>query len=137
MAKKQKRERSTVNTKKMAKKKEEIPEDIDAELKSPKFGKPKTHSVSGYILDINETDKKVDIQLYEPLSGTTILEGLELSKTINLNDLEKGIVCEFKLDELKASLTKKTIEYLKEQGITLTTIIKFELKEFKIIDENN
>ena len=53
------------------------------------------------------------------------------------NDLEKGVVCEFKLDELKASLTKKTIEYLKEQGITLTTIIKFELKEFKIIDENN
>ena len=137
MAKKQKRERSTVNTEKMAKKKEEIPAEIDDELKSPKFGKPKTHSVSGYILEVNETDKKVDIQLYEPLSGTTILEGLELSKTINLNDLEKGIVCEFKLDELKAPLSKKTIEYLKEQGIALESIVKFELKEFKIIDENN
>ena len=121
----------------MAKKKDEIPEDIDGELKSPKFGKPKTHTNSGYILDVNEADKKVDIQLYEPLSGTTILEGLELSKTINLNDLEKGIVCEFKLDELKAPLSKKTIEYLKEQGIALDTIVKFELKEFKIIDENN
>ena len=121
----------------MAKKKDEIPEDIDGELKSPKFGKPKTHTNSGYILDVNEADKKVDIQLYEPLSGTTILEGLELSKTINLNDLEKGIVCEFKLDELKAPLSKKTIEYLKEQGIALESIVKFELKEFKIIDENN
>ena len=121
----------------MAKKKDQIPEDIDNELKSPKFGKPKTHTNSGYILDVNEADKKVDIQLYEPLSGTTILEGLELSKTINLNDLEKGIVCEFKLDELKAPLSKKTIEYLKEQGIALESIVKFELKEFKIIDENN
>ena len=121
----------------MAKKKDEIPEDIDGELKSPKFGKPKTHTNSGYILDVNEADKKVDIQLYEPLSGTTILEGLDLDKTINLNDLEKGIVCEFKLDELKAPLSKKTIEYLKEQGIALDTIVKFELKEFKIIDENN
>ena len=121
----------------MAKKKNEIPEDIDGELKSPKFGKPKTHTNSGYILDVNEADKKVDIQLYEPLSGTTILEGLELSKTINLNDLETGIVSEFKLDELKAPLSKKTIEYLKEQGIALDTIVKFELKEFKIIDENN
>ena len=120
----------------MAKKKDEIPEDIDDELKSPKFGKPKTHSVSGYILEVNETDKKVDIQLYEPLSGTTILEGLELSKTINLNDLEKGIVCEFKLDELKAPLSKKTIEYLKEQGIMMNAIIKLELKELKIIDEH-
>ena len=121
----------------MAKKKDEIPAEIDDELKSPKFGKPKTHTNSGYILDVNEADKKVDIQLYEPLSGTTILEGLELSKTINLNDLEKGIVCEFKLDELKAPLSKKTIEYLKEQGIALESIVKFELKEFKIIDENN
>ena len=121
----------------MAKKKDEIPEDIDGELKSPKFGKPKTHTNSGYILDVNEAEKKVDIQLYEPLSGTTILEGLDLDKTINLNDLEKGIVCEFKLDELKAPLSKKTIEYLKEQGIALDTIVKFELKEFKIIDENN
>ena len=121
----------------MAKKKDEIPEDIDNELKSPKFGKPKTHSNTGYILDINETDKKVDLQLYEPLSGTTILEGLDLSKKINLNDLEKGVVCEFKLDELKAPLSKKTIEYLKEQGITLDTIIKFELKEFKILEEEN
>ena len=60
-----------------------------------------------------------------------------MDKTINLNDLEKGIVCEFKLDELKAPLSKKTIEYLKEPGITLDTIVKFELKEFKIIDENN
>ena len=121
----------------MAKKKDEIPEEIDGELKSPKFGKPKTHSVSGYILDINETDKKVDLQLYEPLSGTTILEGLEIPKEINLSDLEKGVVCEFKLDELKAPLSKKTTDYLKEQGITLNAIIKFELREFKIIDENN
>ena len=121
----------------MAKKKDEIPEDVDGELKSPKFGKPNTHTNSGYILDINESDKKVDVQLYEPMSGTTILEGLELSKTINLNDLEKGVVCQFKLDEFKAPLSKKTIDYLKEQGITLDAIVKFELKEFKIIDENN
>ena len=121
----------------MAKKKDEIPEDVDSELKSPKFGKPNTHTNSGYILDINESDKKVDVQLYEPMSGTTILEGLELSKTINLNDLEKGVVCQFKLDEFKAPLSKKTIDYLKEQGITLDAIVKFELKEFKIIDEYN
>ena len=121
----------------MGKKQNDIPEDINKELESPKFGKPTELTASGYILDVNEKDGKVDIQTYEPISGATILEGLELSKTINLNDLEKGIVCEFKLDELKAPLSKKTIEYLKEQGIALDTIVKFELKEFKIIDENN
>ena len=121
----------------MAKKKEDkIPEDVDVELKSPKFTKSKTYTTSGYVLEINESDKKVDIQVFEPIAGTTILEGLNFSEKINLNDIEKGIICEFQLEELKAPLSKKTAEYLQEQGITLNEIIQFELKEFKVIDEN-
>ena len=120
----------------MGKKHNDIPEDINKELESPKFEKPTELIASGYILDVNEKDNKVDIQTYEPVSGATILEGLSVSKKINLGDLEKGIVCEFKLDELKAPLSKKTIEYLKEQGIMMNAIIKLELKELKIIDEH-
>ena len=120
----------------MGKKQNDIPEDINKELESPKFGEPTELTASGYILDVNEKDNKVDIQTYEPVSGATILEGLSVSKKIKLGDLEKGIVCEFKLDELKAPLSKKTIEYLKEQGIMMNAIIKLELKEVKIIDEH-
>ena len=120
----------------MGKKQNDIPEDVNKELESPKFGKPIEVTASGYILDINEKDSKVDIQTYEPISGATILEGLTISKEIKLNGLEKGVVCEFKLDELKAPLSKKTIEYLKEQGIIMNAIIKLELKEVKIIDDH-
>ena len=120
----------------MGKKQSDIPEDVNKELESPKFGKPTELTASGYVLDINEKDNKVDIQTYEPISGSTILEGLSISKKIKLNDLEKGIVCEFKLDELRAPLSKKTIEYLKEQGIMMDAIVKLELKEVKIIDEH-
>ena len=121
----------------MVKKKDDIPEDVNKELESPKFGKPSELTASGYILDVNDKDGKVDIQTYEPISGATILEGLSISKTIKLNDLEKGVVCEFKLDELKAPLSKSTVEYLKEQGIIMDKIIQLELKEVKIIDENS
>ena len=121
----------------MGKKQSSIPDDVNKELESPKFGKPTEIIASGYILDTNEKDGKVDIQTYEPVSGTTILEGLSLSKKIKLNDLEKCTVCEFKLEQLKAPLSKKTIEYLKEQGIMMDVIIQFELKEIKIIDENS
>ena len=121
----------------MGKKQGAMPEDVNKELESPKFGKPTEITASGYVLDINEKDGKVDIQTYEPVSGTTILEGLPLSKKIKLNDLEKGTVCEFKLEQLKAPLSKKTIEYLKEQGIMMDVIIQFELKEIKIIDGNS
>ena len=121
----------------MGKKQNDISEDINKELESPKFGKPTELTASGYVLYINEKDNKVDIQTYEPISGSTILEGLSISKKIKLNDLGKGVVCEFKLDELKAPLSKKTVEYLKEEGITMDVIIQLELKEVKIIDENS
>jgi len=120
----------------MVKKQDDIPEDVNKELESPKFGKPSELTASGYVLDINDKDGKVDIQTYEPISGATILEGLSISKKIKLNDLEKGVICEFKLDELKAPLSKSTVEYLKEQGIIMDKIIQLELKEVKIIDEN-
>ena len=121
----------------MGKKQSDIPEDVNKELESPKFGNPTEIIASGYVLDINEKDDKVDIQTYEPISGATILEGLSISKKIKLNGLGKGVICEFKLDELKAPLSKKTIEYLKEQEIIMDTIIRLELKEVKIIDENS
>jgi len=121
----------------MVKKQDGIPEDVNNELESPKFGKPSELTASGYILDVNDKDSKVDIQTYEPISGATILEGLSISKKIKLNDLEKGVVCEFKLDELKAPLSKMTVEYLKEQGIIMDKIIQLELKEVKLIDENS
>ena len=120
----------------MVKKKDEVPEEINKELESPKFGKPKSLSNTGYVLDINEKDKKVDLQLYESIQGTTILEGLNLSKDVKLNDLEKGVMCEFKLNELKATFGKQTVDYLAEQGINLTEIIQYELVEIKILDEN-
>ena len=120
----------------MVKKQKGIPEDINKELESPKFGKPKSMTNSGYVLDINEKDKKVDLQLYESVQGTSIIEGLNLSKDVELNDLEKGVVCEFKLNELKAKLSKQTVDYLAEQGINLKEIIQYELAEVKIIDEN-
>ncbi len=120
----------------MAKKKDEIPEEINKELESPKFGKAKALTNTGYILDIDEKEKKVDLQLYEPLQGTTIIEGLKLGKDVNLNDLMKGVVCEFKLNELKAKLSKKTVDYLAEQGINLTEIIQYEVNEIKVIEEN-
>ena len=121
----------------MVKKQDDIPEDVNKELESPKFGKPSELTASGYVLDVNDKDSKVDIQTYEPISGATILEGLSISKKIKLNDLEKGVVCEFKLDELKAPLSKRTVEYLKEQVIITDKIIQLELKEVKIIDENS
>ena len=73
----------------MVKKQDDIPEDVNKELESPKFGKPSELTASGYILDVNDKDGKVDIQTYEPISGATILEGLSISKKLNLMTWKK------------------------------------------------
>ena len=42
----------------MGKKQSDIPEDVNKELESPKFGKPTEITASGYVLDINDKDNK-------------------------------------------------------------------------------
>jgi len=93
---------------------------------------------SAFSKDCNKTTR--DLATQEGIfagvsSGGAVACAIKLSKKIKLNGLEKGVICEFKLNELKAPLSKKTIEYLKEQGIMMDAIIQFELKEVKIIDE--
>ena len=47
----------------------------------------------------------------------------------------KGVVCEFTFDSLKASLNKKTVEFLKkEKEIEMNAIYQFELKNLELLD---
>ena len=60
---------------------------------------------------------------------------MDLPKKIKSADLEKGAVCEFTFDSLKASLNKKTVEFLKkEKEIEMNAIYQFELKNLKLLD---
>ena len=114
----------------MAKKKDEVPEDINKELESPKFGKPKSLTNSGYVLDINEKDKKVDLQLYESVQGTSIIEGLNLSKDVKLNDLQKintlAMIAPITNEEKQKLLEAISLE---SKVKTLESIISFYLFE--------
>ena len=60
-----------------------LPEWADNELKNAVFQPLDTINRTGYFLDINEENKKADIQLYESLpDGRTIVEEIELFKCI-------------------------------------------------------
>ena len=43
---------------------------------------------------------------------------------------------DFTLNELKAKLSKQTVDYLAEQGINLKEIIQYEVTEIIVTDEN-
>jgi hypothetical protein len=119
----------------MAKKKEDIPQWVSDEIKNAKFGKPKSETKTGYLLEIYEQDGKADAQLYEPIEDGRHIVTLDLPKSIKTNELERGLVYEFTFDALKAPLSKKVTEFLKkEKEIEMNAIYQFNLKKLEPID---
>jgi hypothetical protein len=119
----------------MVKKKEDIPDWVSNEIQNAKFKKPEKIKTSGYILEIYDTDKKIDAQLYDPIEDGRHIVTMDLPKKIKHSDLEKGVVYEFTFDQHKAPLSKKVTEFLqKEKEIEMAAIYQFELKSLELLD---
>jgi hypothetical protein len=117
-------------------KEKEIPKWVQDEIKNAKFGKPESLTRTGYILEIYDTDMKIDAQLYEAVEdGRKIIEGMNLPKKIKPADLMKGTVYEFTINTFKAPLSKKVVEFLKkEMAIDMDAIYQFELTNLELMD---
>jgi hypothetical protein len=115
---------------------EGLPKWAEDEIKSAQFGKPETIARTGYILDIYEKDFKIDIQVYEPMpDGRSIVEGLDVPKTMKISDFMKGFVYEFKIKVFTAPLSAKVVEILKTKfGLDMKAIYRFELHELQMMD---
>ncbi len=115
---------------------EGLPKWAEEEIKSVQFGNPEVIARTGYILDIYEKDYKVDIQVYESIpDGRSIVEGLDVPKSIKIADFLKGFVYEFKIKMLTAPLSDKLVELLKTKyNIDMKAIYKFELQELVLMD---
>jgi hypothetical protein len=108
-----------------------LPKWAEDEIKSVQFEKPEEIPRTGYILDTYEKDYKVDIQVYEPMpDGRTIVEGLDVPKSLKISDFMKGFVYEFKINSYTGPLGAKVIELLKAKfGLDMKAIYKFEAED--------
>ena len=134
MVKKTDEEKSSKKERKSSKK-EDIPDWVSDEIQNAKFEKPEELKRAGYILEIYDSDNKIDAQLYDPVEDGRHIVTLDLPKKIKTTDLEKGVVYEFIFDQHKAPLSKKVTEYLqKEKEIDMNAIYRFDLKEMELLD---
>ena len=116
-------------------KKDDIPDWVSDEIQKPKFEKPEELKRARYILEIYDSDNKIDVQLYDSVEDGRHIVTLDLPKKIKTSDLEKGVVYEFAFDQHKAPLSKKVTEYLqKEKEIDMNAIYQFELKAMELLD---
>jgi hypothetical protein len=115
---------------------EGLPKWAEDEIKSAQFEKPETIARTGYILDIYENDFKIDIQVYEPMpDGRSIVEGLDVPKSMKISDFMKGFVYEFNVKVFTAPLSAKVVELLKSKfALEMKAIYRFELQELQMMD---
>lgn len=119
----------------MVKKKDELPDWVLDDIKNAKFAKPEPLIRMGYILEIYESDKKIDAQLYETVEDGRHIVTLDLPKNVKASECQTGVVYEFGISMLKAPLAKKTIEFLKkEKEIKMSAIYQFELQKLTLMD---
>ncbi len=113
-----------------------LPKWAEEEIRSVQFGKPEIITRTGYILDIYEGDFKIDIQVYEPMpDGRTIVEGLDVPKSMKLSDFMKGFVYEFKVSCFAGALSPKLVDLLKTKfKLDMEAIYRFELSELQLMD---
>ena len=122
----------------MAKKKDEVPSWVTDEIQNAKFEKPQSLIRTGYILEIYDDDGKIDAQFYEPVEDGRHIITLDLPPKIKTSGLEKGVVCEFNFESLKAPLSKKVSDFLKkEKEIDMNAIYQFKLKKLEQLDEGS
>ena len=105
-------------------------------LGSVQFGEPEIIVRTGYILDIYEKDYKIDIQLYEALpDGRTIIEDLDVPKSMKISSFMKGFVYEFKIKMFRGPLSVKLVELLKIKfALEMDAVYRFEMQELQMMD---
>jgi hypothetical protein len=115
---------------------EALPAWAEDEIRSVPLEEQEMITRTGYILDIYEKDSKIDIQLYESLpDGRTIIENLDVPKSIDISSFMKGFVYEFKIKVFTGHLSGKVVELLKTKyGLDMDRIYKFELQQLQLMD---
>jgi len=116
----------------------ELPKWAEDEINSimdSSFKQLETWEGTGYFLDIDEKNRKADVQFYEKLPVGKHIVTLDIPKSIKINDLTKGFVYGYKVKVLKAPLSKKLVTFLKENlDIDMDGIYKFELESLQLLD---
>lgn len=115
---------------------ESIPKWAEDEIKSVQFDEPENLTRTGYILDIYEKDYKIDVQLYESLpDGRNIIEGLDVPRSMKIEEFMKGYVYEFRIRMFKGPLSERVTEFLRTKfNLEMNIIYRFELQELQLMD---
>ncbi len=118
---------------------EELPEWAETEINSIRdesFNVVDTWEGTGYFLDIDEKDRKVDIQFYEKLPIGRHIVTVETPDSIDMKKFMKGFVYTYKIKVLKAPFSERLTKYLKERlNLNMDGVYRFILDSYELLDD--
>jgi hypothetical protein len=95
-----------------------------------------TYEGTGYFLDMDEKNRKADIQFYEKLPVGKHIVTVEVPKSIKMDSLMKGFVYTYKVKILRAPLSEKLIKYLAENlNMNIKGVDRFELESCEMLED--
>jgi hypothetical protein len=116
----------------------ELPKWAEDEINSitaSSFKHAESYEGTGYFLELDEENRKADIQFYEKLPVGKHIVTVSLPKSMKMGDLMKGFVYGYKVKILKAPLSDKLVKFLKENlNMDMDGIYQFELESLQLLD---
>jgi hypothetical protein len=117
----------------------ELPEWAEDEINSideESFKAIDRYEGTGYFLDIDEKNRKVDIQFYEKLPIGKHIITVEVPANIDISKFMKGFVYMYKVNVLKADFSEKLTNYLKENlNVSMDGVYRFVLDSLEMLDD--
>jgi hypothetical protein len=114
---------------------EAIPKWVAQEIQNAQFKEFEEWTGSGYLLDINKKDSKIDVQFYEKLPEGRYIATLEVPKDVDMEKMELATVYMFRFRAYKATLSEKVVTFLKEKySVQMDNIFRFELASLEKLD---
>jgi len=99
------------------------------------FKHVESYEGTGYFLELDEENRKADIQFYEKLPVGKHIVTVSIPKSIKMGDLMKGFVYGYKVKILKAPLSDKLVKFLKENlNMDMDGIYQFDLESLQLLD---
>ncbi len=116
----------------------ELPKWAEEEINSvteSSFKETEVYEGTGYFLDIDEQNGKADVQFYEKLPVGKHIVTVEVPKSVKMGDLMKGFVYGYRVKIMKAPLSKKLCDFLKEGlNMDMDGIYRFQLESLQLLD---
>lgn len=91
---------------------DEFPRWAAEEISKAKLVEAGSIKQTGYILEIDEKGKKIDVQFYDQLPEGRYIATLELADTVNIMGLKMATNYMFDVQVYKASLSEKLVKFL-------------------------